>query len=82
MKPPKLMVMCEGYCREEANCHPPEYVAWSWEADRWLCNECWGGGYNPEYGKRPLVYAKDALLDPDEQLRRLIAVAAANRIGV
>jgi hypothetical protein len=53
-----------------------------------LCDECWDqeqeyDDERDEYMREtPMVYAKDALLDKEEQLRRLIAAATARRLGV
>lgn len=84
---PKLLVKCED-CDWEGNCHPPEMVAWSLAAQKWLCDECWSEyeTYNEERDEytveAPTVFAKDALDSADEQLRRLTAAAAARRLGV
>lgn len=84
---PDILIKCED-CAWEGNCHPPENVAWSPKRQKWLCDECFfdDGVYDEEADKyvneRPLVYAKDALTDTEDMLRRLIAAAAARRMGV
>lgn len=84
---PELLAKCED-CAWEGNCHPPENVAWSAKRGRWLCDECWTEeqDYDEEkeeyVSERPVAYAKDALDDKDDMLRRLIAAATARRMGV
>ena len=84
---PELLAKCED-CQWEGNCHLPEQVAWSSNRGRWLCDECWDSEQEyddkrDEYMREtPMIYAKDALLDKEEQLRRLIAAATARRLGV
>jgi hypothetical protein len=86
-KLPELLAKCED-CDWEGNCHPPESVAWSPKRQKWLCDECWTEDRDYDEVKdeyeyeRPLVYAKDALDDREDMLRRLIAAATARRMGV
>ena len=84
---PDLFAKCED-CHWEGNCHPPENVAWSNKRQKWLCDECWseydtydegGDRFIPEH---PLVYAKDAIVDTQEQMDRLVVAAAKKRMGV
>lgn len=87
MRTPDLLAKCED-CHWEGNCHPPEMVAWSNKQQKWLCDECWGeyDTYDEESDKytpeRPLAYAKDVMLDTQEQMERLIVAATKKRMGV
>ena len=83
MRPPRFFAACDD-CWEhnpEAGCHYPESIAWSHMKQMWLCDECWEE-YDTEERTVPLVYAKDAMLDRDEQTQRLIAAATKQRLGV
>lgn len=90
MRTPKFYVACDD-CWEhnpEAGCHYPESIAWSNKRQKWLCDECWGedqeyDAVRDEYiNEVPFAFAKDALLDQDEQMRRLVAAATKKRMGV
>ena len=87
MRLPNILAVCED-CQLEGNCHLLENIAWSAKQDKWLCDECWGEyqEYDEEHDKyvekRPVVFAKDALPDKEEQLRHMIATATARRMGV
>lgn len=84
---PSILIKCED-CDWEGNCHPPENVAWSHKRHKWLCDECWGedqeyDSERDEYiNEVPMVYAKDALTDKEDMRQRMIAAAAAKRLGV
>lgn len=84
---PDLLAKCED-CHWEGNCHPPENVAWSNKRQKWLCDECWSehDTYDEESDRfipeHPLVYAKDAIVDTQEQMDRLVVAAAKKRMGV
>lgn len=90
MKLPRLFAACDD-CWEhnpEAGCHYPENIAWSPKKQKWLCDECWGEDQEydevrDEYiDEEPMAFVKDALLDNDDMLRRLIAAATMKRLGV
>jgi len=87
MRLPDLLAKCDD-CDCESNCHPPEMVAWSPNRGKWLCSECWGEDQEYDEVKDvyinevPMVYARDALDDGEEQMRRLIAATTAKRLGV
>ena len=90
MRPPRFFAACDD-CWEhnpEAGCHYPEAIAWSHKRQMWLCDECFGedqeyDGERDEYiNEVPLAFAKDAMLDRDEQMQRLIAAATRRRMGV
>jgi len=91
MRLPKFYAACDE-CWEhnpEAGCHYPESIAWSPKAQKWLCDDCWGEldqAYDEardEYiDETPMAFAKDALLDAEEQMQRLIAAATRKRMGV
>lgn len=87
MKLPEIWAKCE-LCEPEGAGHPPGEVAWSLKREQWLCSECFydDGIYDAEkdeyVNERPMAFAKDAMLDQDEQMQRLIAAAAKQRMGV
>jgi hypothetical protein len=83
MRLPKIWAKCE-LCDPEYAGHPPEEVAWGPKRQQWLCYECWAEMENigEEQDLSPLVYAKDALPDGEEQMQRLIVVATRKRMGV
>ena len=87
MKLPEIWAKCE-LCEPEAAGHPPEEVAWSPKREQWLCSECFydDGIYDAEkdeyVNETPMAFAKDAMLDQDEQMQRLIAAATRKRLGV
>lgn len=87
MRTPEILAKCED-CHWEGNCHPPENVAWSNKRQKWLCDECWGedqeyDAVRDEYiNEVPFAFAKDAMPDQEEQMRRLVAAATKKRMGV
>lgn len=87
MKLPEIWAKCE-LCELEVSGHPPEEVAWSPKREQWLCSECFydDGIYDAEkdeyVNEKPMAFAKDAMLDQDEQMQRLIAAATKQRLGV
>jgi len=80
MKLPEIRAECE-LCSLEYAGHRPEEVGWFPKREQWICQECWYD-LNPDEHTIPLVYAKDAMLDAEEQMQRLIAAAARKRMGV
>ena len=86
MRPPRLWAVCE-LCEPECAGHRPEEVAWSPKRGQWLCSECFydDGIYDKEkdeyVNESPMAFAKDAMLDQDEQMQRLIAAATKIRLG-
>jgi hypothetical protein len=91
MKLPKFYASCDDCSKNNSdhNCHYPEAIAWFHKAQKWLCDDCWGE-LDQEYDEArdeyidevPLAFAKDAMLDAEEQMQRLIAAAARKRMGV
>lgn len=87
MKLPEIWAKCE-LCEPEVAGHPPEEVAWSPKREQWLCSECFYDDFEydaekDEYvNEKPMAFAKDAMLDQDEQMQRLIAAATRKRMGV
>jgi hypothetical protein len=87
MKLPEIWAKCE-LCEPECAGHPPEEVAWSPKREQWLCSHCFYDDfeYNAEkdeyVNETPMAFAKDAMLDQDEQMQRLIAAATRKRMGV
>jgi hypothetical protein len=87
MRLPEIWAKCEA-CDPECAGHPPEGVAWAPKREQWLCSECFfdDGIYDPEkdeyVNEEPMVRAKDAMLDDEEQMERLIAAATKQRLGV
>lgn len=79
MQLPKIWAKCE-VCTPECAAHRPEEVGWLPTLRHWICQECW---YDLSFDERtvPLVYAKDVMLDQDEQMQLLIAAAAKRRLG-
>lgn len=86
MRLPELLAVCDS-CHEnvpEMSCHYPGEVAWAPRCRKWLCIECWAEMENvgEEQDLSPLAFAKDAMLDTEDQLQRLIAAATRKRMGV
>lgn len=83
MKLPRLFAACDD-CWENApvrGCHYPEAVGWSFMHQKWLCAECWEE-FDTAERTVPLVFAKDLLPTGEEQMQRMIAAAAKQRMGV
>jgi hypothetical protein len=83
MKLPRLFAACDD-CWENApeqGCHYPGAIGWSHMHQKWLCAECWEE-FDTAERTVPLVYAKDLLPTGEEQMQRLVAAAAKQRMGV
>ena len=89
MKLPRLFAACDD-CWENApeqGCHYPQSIGWSFMHQKWLCTECWDD-FDTTYPDKPLIHTTplvcvdDLLPTEEEQMQRLAAEVAKQRMGV